>query len=249
MRKTKENQHRMDRFTLIELLIVVAIIAILAGMLLPALNSALNSSRSIACVSRLKQFGSAAAMYENDHQWLPAAKIKPANSSFKDSLWHQALRPYLGNSQPLTSWNEYLAYLKKFRCPGITSYGTDTLGYSVNSFGLLSLYKKFSPQRTYNGGAVSTDSIHFARSLSKGEAVPGSRIPYIMDGPHNKDTDSSSKETRSYIVNTNYFYGTADVVFDHRHGPYKYNMLMLTGNVMSISDPSKARMNYSMFLK
>ena len=44
-------------FTLIELLIVVAIIAILAGILLPALTSALNKSKAITCLSGMKQLG------------------------------------------------------------------------------------------------------------------------------------------------------------------------------------------------
>ena len=54
---------RVQKFTLLELLIVVAIIAILAGILLPALTSALNKSRAIHCLSGMKQLGLAAQNY------------------------------------------------------------------------------------------------------------------------------------------------------------------------------------------
>src|SRR5216684_865699 len=58
----------LSAFTLVELLIVIGIIGLLAGLLLPALSRAKESGRSTACLSNLHQIGIALQLYVQDNQ-------------------------------------------------------------------------------------------------------------------------------------------------------------------------------------
>lgn len=60
------------QFTIIELLVVIVIIVILAGLLLPALNSAREQSKAVACTNNLKQIASISVFYIDTYQgYLP----------------------------------------------------------------------------------------------------------------------------------------------------------------------------------
>lgn len=84
-------------FTLIELLIVVAIIAILASLLLPALSRAKLKVRDISCLGHLRQWGLATQLYATDHDdFLPPDGTPNPSDSATNTGWYVLLPRQLG---------------------------------------------------------------------------------------------------------------------------------------------------------
>lgn len=72
-------------FTLLELLIVIAIIGVLAGLLLPAASQAKRKAKSAACRANLHQLGLAVRTYADDNEGLLPV-IDPAGTAPRSAI-------------------------------------------------------------------------------------------------------------------------------------------------------------------
>src|SRR5262245_46299640 len=81
-------------FTLLELLVVVAVIGILIALLLPATRSARPAARRAQCTNNLKQIALALRSYEQDHKALPPAYTVDESGRPLHS-WRTLILPHL----------------------------------------------------------------------------------------------------------------------------------------------------------
>lgn len=98
-------------FTLVEILVVIAIVALLAGLLFPVFSNARESGRIATCASNLKQIGTAIALYANDNRERYPLIVNDQNS-LNGCTWVDAIYPYAKSTQvfscPSAKYGDYV---------------------------------------------------------------------------------------------------------------------------------------------
>ena len=115
-------------FTLIELLIVIAIIAILAALLLPALTRAKIKAHQAGCTSNMRQTHLALQMWVDDNtEWLPPGQgsvfgLWDGQYAVYSTTYDEALPYYLSSYLGYHAPDSTVRVAKVFVCPGFEHY-------------------------------------------------------------------------------------------------------------------------------
>jgi len=181
------------QFTLIELLIVIAIIAILAAMLLPALQSARRTAKMAQCTSNCKQFAQSNHLYGASFN----AFVTPIAWGSGVNIWEACLWNQIGGATPMPydtpvtnkNWVKGVRGSKLFECPA----DEDTKALADSD--------SLMPKLSY---AINRSAVRNMKSSSNAASIPSgpvlkttkfkipSQMIYVCDTSWNKASNSNS---------------------------------------------------------
>lgn len=101
-RKDEPKIANVNKFSLIELLIVIVIIAVLGALLLPALQQARNKSKMLSCLNNQKQVINAEQMYAGDNNDHLTPKTNGTDPDNEKIYWTRLLSQYI----PVKAWSK-----------------------------------------------------------------------------------------------------------------------------------------------
>ncbi len=203
------NQSRYSAFTLIELLIVIAVIAILAGLLLPILARSRTAAYDTVCKNNLRQLGIALAGYAADFKAYPLffdnglSGLNGVTEATAPRLWPDILEPYTCAAwDPNLYRGEAVAKSKLYLCPGYARIvplyqGPEDVGYTSREIGAYAynwhgVWGPSDPVRFLGlGGLDGPDARGILPPTRESEVLRPSLMIGITDAPLSAASDSS----------------------------------------------------------
>jgi prepilin-type N-terminal cleavage/methylation domain-containing protein/prepilin-type processing-associated H-X9-DG protein len=208
-----EFRARRRGFTLVELLVVIAVIAILASLMLPALVRSKAQAARTACLSNQRQIGFAYHMYTHDNNDFYPAQLDWQAAGGQDGFYDIFVA---STNRPL---NLYLRNLLIFRCP---SDKGDELTGATNCF--LQYGNSYLPQwymDSFRTRHVVGDS---SSPLGSYEATP-MKVSEVSQGPVNKFVQGD------WIWHPNRGTTVPRSIWHNYKGSSRMNMLFADGHI------------------
>ncbi len=206
--KTSAALPQRKGFTLIEMLVVIAILALLMAIVVPSISRALENSRRVACLARIRDLGTAVLMYAADNK----GKTLPYYTH--NSQWYNTWRLESGGPGLLITGG-YLDFSENaFRCPSDRGAGKGGRYNYEQVPAAPSISYSFRPWGPYKAGN-NTPSDGAITQIGSGPAI-----------------DSWMASSHAYISDA--FCRLGDLPRNHSDG---WNVWYLDGHAKFLKDP------------
>jgi prepilin-type N-terminal cleavage/methylation domain-containing protein/prepilin-type processing-associated H-X9-DG protein len=150
-RTSKQLKYSLKAFTLIELLIVIAIIAILAAILFPVFGRARENARRSSCQSNLKQVGLGLMQYTQDYdEYFPRTYFGVGGRGVNDAAnsmrtWNDVIFPYVKSEEifvcPSAPDSGNGNTLREYKNPDLAGYSFSTMQYRGGSYAVNAAFR------------------------------------------------------------------------------------------------------------
>ena len=206
-----------DGFSLVELLVVIAVMALLASLLMPAVTKSMEAARSLKCSSNLKQLHGAAVSYEIDHKGtLP-------HPQQTEAVWTDVLPPYLGLkpvSDSVTDGDPCLQSV--LSCPVQFSLRSSPAHFSYAMNGRLKIGSGAN-SKVLTRTLISTPG----QTRNNVMAADVSNVPYFLDGTYWGTSMVNFRAQVTFLLSRNIAATKWSVCFPHNDG---VNMVFVDGH-------------------
>jgi type II secretory pathway pseudopilin PulG len=169
--------------TLIEPLVVISIIAVLAGMLLPAVGLVSDAAKDLRCAANLRQIGFGAHAYAEDNMFYPPGVLYHSNG-VGDKYWMGFLAPYLESNK--TGDSDSINQIRKtsviYGCPKFKpNSGTPTsVSYGMTPYPHAPVKETNNQYNDMPMGSVNPQGYVYRLSCPS-DIRFASRRPYVAD--------------------------------------------------------------------